>query len=271
MPKCDDIQLAASGATGARIGGRMLTADDAGTNNVVMAQTATEAPLHLKVGDTITLLSADRKTPIALHVVGFWNDSSKLEFGSILASTATVDALTGGSPRYIYSLKEDPAKADQALQQVQQAVPTAQTFSLVDLTLFIDTLLNNLIIMLIAVASLAMLAGIIIIANAVALAMLERRRELGILKSVGHTSGSVLGEVLMENGAVGFAGAMTAMVLVAVATTVLGSLVFKTDFGITAPIVLAVTCATALICMLVAGLVAWGATRVRPLEVLRYE
>jgi ABC-type antimicrobial peptide transport system permease subunit len=40
--------------------------------------------------------------------------------------------------------------------------------------------LNNLIIMLTTVASLAMIAGLIIIANAVALAMLERRREIGI-------------------------------------------------------------------------------------------
>jgi ABC-type antimicrobial peptide transport system permease subunit len=146
-----------------------------------------------------------------------------------------------------------------------------QTFSIVDLLVFINGLLNNLIILLTAIASLAMLAGIIIIANAVALAMLERRRELGILKSVGYTSRSVLSEVLLENGVVGFTGAVLAMLLVTLATVVLAKIVFKITLGVSAPIVLGIILGTAAVCMLVAWLVAWSATRVRPLEVLRYE
>ena len=127
------------------------------------------------------------------------------------------------------------------------------------------------IVMLTAIASLAMVAGIIIIANAVALAMLERRRELGILKAVGHTSRSVLGEVLLENGIVGFTGGLMAMLLVTLAMTILSKVVFKTDFGVGAPLALGIVLATALVCMIVAASVAWNATRVRPLEVLRYE
>jgi ABC-type antimicrobial peptide transport system permease subunit len=270
LPSCD-VNRITTDEQGNPLGGRSLTAADAGTYNVVVARSATMAPLNLKVGDAITVLAADRKTPITLNVVGFFDDAGAVVFGSILVDTPAVNTLTTGMPVYIYALKEDPTKADQALQQLQQAVPTVQTFSLVDLTLFIDTLLSNLIVMLVSVASLAMLAGIIIIANAVALAMLERRRELGILKSVGHTSGSVLREVLMENGTVGFTGALIAMLLVTLATTVLGVELFQTDFGINAPIVLGITLITAAVCMVVAAFVAWGATRVRPLDVLRYE
>ena len=103
------------------------------------------------------------------------------------------------------------------------------------------------------------------------LTRLYRRRELGILKSTGYTSRSVLSGVLVENGVVGFTGALLAMLLVTLATTLLGKLVFDVDFGVPAFIVLAVVAATALICMLVAAGVAFQATRVRPLEVLRYE
>ncbi len=162
-------------------------------------------------------------------------------------------------------------QSKQVLNEVQAAVPSVQTFSVADLTVIINSLLNDLIIMLTTIASLAMIAGIIIIANAVALAMLERRREIGILKSVGYTSQSVLGGVLVENGAVGFTGALTAMALVTVALTVLGNLVFKTSFGFGIPIVLGMILATAAVSMVIAALVAWSATRVRPLEVLRYE
>ena len=125
--------------------------------------------------------------------------------------------------------------------------------------------------MLTAIASLAMIAGVIIIANAVALAMLERRRELGILKSVGHTSSSVLGEVLMENGVIGFTGGVLAMLLVTVALLIIGLLIKSLNFGVNTGLVLIIIFGTAIVCMVVAALVAWNATRVRPLEVLRYE
>ena len=111
----------------------------------------------------------------------------------------------------------------------------------------------------------------IIIANAVALAMLERRRELGILKAVGYTSGTVLSEVMIENGVVGAVGALMAMLLATGAIALLGSLFFNLAFSVSSLIVVSLIGGSALLAMLTAALVAWGSVRVRPLEVLRYE
>src|SRR5262249_22954419 len=166
----------------------------------------------------------------------------------IFVDSAAIEELTGGSQQYIYSLSLDPKTADKTLAQIQEAIPSIQTGTLTEVTAIVNELLNNLIIMLTAVASLAMLAGIIIIANAVALAMLERRREIGILKAVGHTSRSVLGEVLVENGVIGFIGALLAMLLVTLALALLNTLVFHSAFGVPAPIVLGLVAATALVC-----------------------
>jgi ABC-type antimicrobial peptide transport system permease subunit len=47
--------------------------------------------------------------------------------------------------------------------------------------------------------------------------------------------------------------------------------VFKTDFGVSGAIVIGLIAGIALLTMVTAALVAWGAVRVRPLEVLRYE
>jgi ABC-type antimicrobial peptide transport system permease subunit len=125
--------------------------------------------------------------------------------------------------------------------------------------------------MLIAIASLSLIAGVIIVANAVALAMLERRRELGILKSVGYTSSTVLSEVMIENGIVGAVGAFMAMLLATGAITLLGSLLFNFTLSTAPWIVISLIAGAALLSMLTAALVAWGSVRVRPLEVLRYE
>jgi ABC-type antimicrobial peptide transport system permease subunit len=250
--------------------GRNLTPADAGTSNVIMPQSASLAPLNLKLNDTFVVADQLGKTTVTFTVVGFYSDLDS-SFGTIWTDSSQAFTLSGGKPLYLFQLKFDPTQADQKLHQIQKAVPDVQTFSFVELLLLINTLLNNLIIMLTAIASLAMIAGIIIIANAVALAMLERRRELGILKSVGFTSRSVLGEVLLENGVVGFTGALLAMLLVTLATTILSKVVFNSPFGVATPLVLGIVLATAAVCMAVAGFVAWGATRVRPLEVLRYE
>jgi putative ABC transport system permease protein len=253
--------------------GRNLGPGDAGSTSVIMPSRSELAPLNLKLGDTITLGVPGAKTPtmVKVTVVGFYPPDLSLTSGAITGDNSLTTKLSGGQPLYVYSLKLNPTQANQKLHEIQRAVPSVQTFSLVDLTLLINSLLNNLIIMLTAIASLAMVAGIIIIANAVALAMLERRRELGILKAVGHTSRSVLGEVLLENGIVGFTGGLMAMLLVTLAMTILSKVVFKTDFGVGAPLALGIVLATALVCMIVAASVAWNATRVRPLEVLRYE
>ena len=251
--------------------GRNLTSADAGTANVLLPHAASLAPLNLKLNDTFVVASQDSKSTVTFTVVGFFSDADSLTGAAVWSDDSQVSAITNGKPLYLFQLKIDPTQADQKLHQVEKAVPSVQTFSVVDLLLLINTLLNNLIVMLTAIASLAMIAGIIIIANAVALAMLERRRELGILKSVGFTSRSVLSEVLIENGAIGFTGALAAMVPVALATVILSRVVFNTPFGVATPVVLGIVLATALVCMVVAGFVAWGATRVRPLEVLRYE
>src|SRR5258708_37987184 len=113
--------------------------------------------------------------------------------------------------------------------------------------------------------SLYRLAGVMIIANAVALAMLEGRRELGILKSVGYTSGTVLSEVLIENGVIAGIGAFLATLLVAFAMNVLGRFVFKTTFDVNGLIVLPLIAGAWLLAIITATHVAFDSALVRRL------
>jgi ABC-type antimicrobial peptide transport system permease subunit len=77
--------------------------------------------------------------------------------------------------------------------------------------------------------------------------------------------------VLLENGIVGGIGAVAGMTAVTVATSVLGNRVLKTDLNVGTPIVVSVILGITAIVTITAWLVAWGPTKVRPLEVLRYE
>ena len=178
----------------------------------------------------------------------------------------------GGDTTYrVFSLKIDPVQKARALRQLGDADPDAGLIDLTDFGSIVNRLLQNLIILLTAIASMALFAGVVIIANAVALAMLERRREIGILKSVGYESRSVLSQVLLENGIVGGISSVLAMSAIAVAMTLLGKFLLHTDLGVGTPLALAIMVGAVVLASVTAGLVAWGPTRVRPLEVLRYE
>ncbi len=61
------------------------------------------------------------------------------------------------------------------------------------------------------------------------------------------------------------------MLLATLIALVLAKLAFNVVVLVNPGIVLGVVAATTAICMGIAALVAWNATRVRPLEVLRYE
>jgi putative ABC transport system permease protein len=257
--------------------GRNLNASDAGTNNIVISDLLTSSgpfQMHLKPGDTITFASADGKTIRTATVVGVYARSSGANHvGAVLASTATVHALspaTTGTTTVTY-MKIDPAQVNKALNTLGHIVPDASVQNLADIGAYIGQLLNNILYVLIAIASLSLIAGVIIIANAVALAMLERRRELGILKSVGYTSSTVLSEVMIENGVVGAVGALMAALLATVGVSLLGTLFFNLAFSMSPVIVISLVGGSALLAMLTAALVAYGSVRVRPLEVLRYE
>jgi ABC-type antimicrobial peptide transport system permease subunit len=209
-----------------------------------------------------------------LKIVGFYDASQPTgnpNFASVLADEQVTTQLGGPSTLDVFSLKVDPDQLPTFKRHINMAVPNALIISVVDIDALINQVLDNLVIMLTTVASLAMIAGLIIIANAVALAMLERQREIGILKSVGYTSRSVLATVLIENGLVGMLGSLVAMLLVAGAVTVLGKFVFQIQLGIGLWLIALIIAATAVVTMVVAMLVSWNAVRVRPLEVLRYE
>ena len=254
--------------------GRNLAPSDAGTNNVLVNNLLlTEAPLHLKIGDTFTVVSIDRRTTKQLTVVGAYQ---QLAVGSnlnpILGPSDTVKALSPvGFDQSVFYMKIDRAKTSIAIDQIGNAVPDAYVINLASISNIINTFLNDALLMLTTIASLSLLAGIIIIANTVALAMLERKRELGILKSLGYTSRILLSEVLIENGLVGGIAALLAVVLVTLATSTLALFVFKANFGVNSLIALGLIAGAVALAMLTAVLVAWGPLRVRPLEVLRYE
>ncbi len=243
--------------------GRNLDANDAGSNNVVIIDQLTSSgsvEMNLKPGDTITFSSVDGRTQKVVTVVGVYTGAVSTDHvGLVLAPIEVVNALSPantGAATVTY-MKIDTAQVNHALDVIGRLAPNATVQNIADILASFAQQLNSFLDILVAIASLSMIAGVVIIANSVALAMLERRRELGILKSVGYTSGTVLKEVLIENGIVGAVSAFIAMLLAAGGVILLGQLLFNLTLSISPWIVVVLVGGSALLALATAALVAW--------------
>lgn len=261
------------------IEGRNLAASDNGTDNVLVSQIMTSrgwAGMNLKPGDTVTFASPDSKTQKTVTIVGIISVPTSFEtLGKVLAPASLVNALNSGTAgnTKVFYMKVAPSQVNEALNQLEQIVPNASVQNLSDAAVSFLQQVNSIMDVVLAISALSMVAGIIIIANSIALAMLERRRELGILKSVGYTSRTILSQVLIENGIVGVVGAFIATLLAAGGVTLGSKAFFNNNLTLNMEPVVTISLVTGpvLLALLTAVLVAGKAVVVRPLTVLKYE
>lgn len=254
--------------------GRNLNASDAGKHHILISWNLVHlAPFkgHLKLGSKLLVASQDGRRMVNFTVVGVYASTTPGSFGTVLTTADMVKNLAAGHASTVFYMKVDPDKTGPVLDAIGRITPNAVAINLANLGNFVDHVLSEMLVMMTAIATLSLLAGVIIIANAVALAMMERKREVGILKAVGYTSRTILSEVLIENSIVGGTGALLAMLIVTLAVSVLSRLVFKPAFSVDGYVIYGLIIGIALIATITALIMSWRSVRIRPLEVLRYE
>ncbi len=225
----------------------------------------------LAIGDEITIRGANgtRTLPIVGTIAYPASYAIQVPLPALVAPDDVVREF-GGERVTVYMIGQAPPNR---LREVDVALNAAlpQALAITDVS-FNDALTRavyNQFLFVVAIAGLALLAGAVLIANAVGLALIERRRELGILKAVGYSSGHVLRTVLIEHSVLGLISGAAGIVSVWLAI----ALANRQDLGLE----LVLDRLPALGIVAVAGglaigsalVVAWRPTHVRPLAVLQ--
>ncbi|GHO82444.1 ABC transporter permease [Dictyobacter formicarum] len=271
------------------VAGRNLNASDTGTSNVLIPQvpSLTKA-FHLDLGSTLTFVSTDGKLSKTVTIVGIYTTSGITisYINPVLAPQSIVTALSPLDAQELFYLKVSSTSVAQAEARLGSAVANVAFLqtpaSRVDDFLY-D--LTNIVWSFTAIASQALLAGIVIIANAVVMDLLERRREMGILKAVGYTRTAVLGAVLVEYGVLGSVSAFLAALVTIPLVTFFGNLFLRVTmvhlgvsngsinlaFDTRGTLLVGLIVGSALLTLFVSLFSSWKSVQVRPLEVLRYE
>ncbi len=254
--------------------GRALTARDSGTNRVVFSGLL--APLlGVHVGSTLgykveghlrmfTVAGITYRTGFIFAMAGAMADSTYLERIGALTS----NDIENYSTTYL-QVENKYVQAD--LATLRQYIPTAQVLDLSFITGILSTWVDKFALFPEILAALSLFAGVVIIANAVAMNMMERRREIGIMKAVGAKRHFILQELLAETGVIGFLGAAAGTGLAMAATAMLDNQVLRISASFDWIIILGLLALGTALAMGAAMVTAWPASGEKPLTVLRYE
>lgn len=245
------------------------------TDQSIVLQASDETEwLGLNVGDTLTLNFEgrdERTVTIAGLIAKPASNTVMVSLGDEGASVGSDNVLPDGikplPSAYVVDVEKE--KINVALATLSD-LPDVFALEVTQLNELVERMVKQLSALPLIVAVLALFAGGVIVANTVSLATLERRRQIGIMKAIGLQSRDVLRLLMLENGLIGLAGGAIGAGLGAVGIVLMGVLSDSPSsfplLTLVALILLAVGIA------LGATLVtAYGASREKPLIVLRYE
>ncbi|PJF41958.1 MAG: hypothetical protein CUN55_10800 [Phototrophicales bacterium] len=263
--------------------GRQLTPEDMGQPVIVLPKTFEVDALGISVGDIITYQFVDANNPrvrsaeIDFEVVGLLSNTADIEaFGSLyyvplefLPDDATFE-ITPASVAAVIETDEGKSEA------VGRKLRRLDNVFVLETRLFnqiVDRVISNFTSLPIVVLIVVVITGGVVIANSVMLSMLERRREIAIMKTVGLQRRRVLFMLLLENGIMGFIAGIIAVGLSSFILFLILVFAFQRDLGSAIPYQQALL--LMLICISIAVFAAmfsiWGAASEKPLKVLRYE
>ena len=242
-----------------------------GSNTVNAAYVPDRLPLPTGTALRITMLDGTSNT---LYVVGTYQTRSISlidQSNTLIVDKITALKLGGNHTGLLIAVNIPVDQLSTLTDSLGKTLPLLTVIGLNDLNDAIQRNISNFFLLAIGVAGLALVAGAVLIANSVGLAMVERRREMGILKAVGYNSRAVLGTIMLEQGLLGILGGIMGMVAVAISITLINQSQSSAQLAFNIPQAIVMIGVSLLIALGSAGLVAWSPTHQRPLTVLRDE
>lgn len=263
-------------SSGTLIAGRALTPEDAGDPVAVLADLPRLQALNIGVGSTISVEVNNRVTE--LEVVGLTEaaGANSLQLGGVTNGDLQIPTgvINSGQSSFPFTIVNVEAASLNNVLLALNSIPLVYSIDITFIDNVIGRFINQMSAIPILVGLLSLGAAAVIMANTVALATLERRRQIGILKAIGLKGRRVLVVMLLENTLVSLLGSLLGIGLSALGIgilTVLGSSITQIIPPDATPVAIALLVAAVLIAWVATFLSARTAVGERVTNVLRYE
>jgi len=188
-----------------------------------------------KVGDTLKLTFPGGRE-VSIQVGGIIRDNSVVVFGINVPLEVVEQAGIQRQDNALSIVLADGADAgtvQEGLEAVVEPVPLVEVNDREGFAESIRGQVNQLLYMIYGLLALAIIIAIIGIVNTLGLSVLERTREIGLLRSIGMTRRQLRGTITLESVAIAVLGAVLGMALGLVYGTLLQQ-VLKEDLAVLA-------------------------------------
>lgn len=186
--------------------------DDLSGSTVAM-DIGTAEDLGLSVGDQVDLEFPGSDQQVEL--VATYDDNPAM--GQYVVPISVFDAAqVRPADSYVYIIREDGASETQVRADLEKLVEDVPTVSLKDQEEFADEFkanINQLLFLIYALLGLAIVIAVLGIINTLALSVIERTREVGLLRAVGMSRRQLRRMVRLEAIAIAVLGAVLGVVM----------------------------------------------------------
>lgn len=136
-----------------------------------------------------------------VEVVGTYDNGDQLSWPGMnnqFLISEELGAALGGRITSQFYLSIEPERLKVIQSKLGKALTNSTLLSMADYKMHYVRQYQNMFVFVAAMAALAIMAGILLVANSVSLAMFERRFEIGVLKSIGYSRAQVIFTQVVE-------------------------------------------------------------------------
>lgn len=267
--------------------GRYLVQGD--TDAVVVGgRVATSTFTNIQINQPITINGKIFRVVGILAVAGGTDDSRI--FMPLESALPLLDGKTKNNFDSITVKVTDISQVDDTVTQITSTLMAShgilqsknQDFSVTSMKAVqerVSSILGSMSIFLTAIAAISLIVGAIGIMNSMFTSVLEKTRDIGVLKALGAKNSDILGIFLINSGIIGLVGGIFGIILGVIASSYISILAGASSGsgGISfsayvSPFLVIGVFIISLVVGLIAGAIpAYRASRLNPVEALRYE
>ena len=262
------------------VSGRALLPED---GRAILLNSKIAADEGFQVGDEIELTIGEQKS--TWTVVGLILNVNNLQrdnFVSYDALSREVGIFNRGGLVVVMSEEHDPATHQRLVNDLREAygargMESAILQSIAEVRETNKIVFNAIMYLMLAMAVLAAIVGSVGLMSTMTINVIERGREIGVMRAIGATSVSIIGIFIAEGMLLGVLSWLLAVPLSYPGALVLNNLVSNTlfqiplDFGLSVVGVVGWLAIAVVLSALASLWPAWQATRVSVWEALAYE
>jgi len=254
--------------------GRKLDDSDDGSFVVLLGSSTAESQF-LNLGDEIEYEREDEDDETEsfyFEVVGILEETGDSDIdGAAYVPLRTMQELEDDYTITQLKVKiDDIENVERITDEINDYSDEIMAFSFLSMVRQMESSLATIQLAVFGIAAISLIVGGIGIMNTMIMSVMERRREIGIMKAIGATTRMILTQVLQESAFLSLIGGFIGLILGYGSTSLITQ--YTSFTTIMTPDLIIIGLGFSLVLGMGAGLYpAWAASKLDPIEVLRYE